>query len=142
MSRKKEGGKLNIFFILVFLLQLIVSNYVHLGPYVFICFIPLLTVLMPLNWRPASVMLAAFGLGLLLDLLSDGVPGLNAGAAVFCAALRKPFYRILVNSDRQDKTIRISRKSIGNTKYFSLLAACILAFSLAFVLLDSLDFSN
>ena len=78
-----------LFFILVFLLQLAISNYLNLGPWITISLIPFLIVQIPLQRSPHVVMLAAFGLGLLLDWLSAGVLGLNAFAAVMSAAPRR-----------------------------------------------------
>lgn len=143
MSGKKDNGNsLLLFCILVFILQLILSNYVHFGPYVHICLLPLLIALMPFNWRPSSTLLVSFALGLLLDLLSDGVIGLNAGAAVCCAAPKKYLYHLTTNSDRQDRSASVSRKRIGNAKYFTFLAVCAAVFTLAYVLLDCMDLQN
>lgn len=131
-----------IFYVLVFIIQLIISNYVHLGPYFFICLLPLIIINLPLNWRPVPVMLFAFGIGLLLDILSGSILGLNAGAAVFASALKRPSYRLLVSRDRQDKTITATPKSIGYGKYFSFLTADIVLYSLAYVLLDCISFRS
>jgi hypothetical protein len=81
-------------------------------------------------------MLAAFGLGLGLDILSAGVPGLNAFAAVLAAAPRKFFYRILVNSDRQDKTEVPLLKDIGLFKYLKYLTVLVAIYLAAYILLD------
>ena len=105
------------YFVLLFLLQLVISDYVHLGPWICLNLIPLLILLIPLSFRPHAVLLIAFGLGLGLDLLSDGVPGLNAFAAVLAAAPRKFFYRTMVNADRQDKTEVPLMGEVGLVKY-------------------------
>ena len=93
-----------LFFVLVFLLQVAISDFLHLGPWVTVCVLPFLILQIPLSRTPHAVMLSAFGLGLLLDFLSAGALGLNAFAAVMAAAPRRFLYRILVNNDRQDKT--------------------------------------
>ena len=67
-----------IYCVLLFLLQLVLSDYVHLGPWVSLCLLPLLILQIPLSRSPHGVMLIAFGLGLGLDILSDGVPGAKA----------------------------------------------------------------
>lgn len=140
MSGRKNDNHRTIFFTMVFIIQLIISNYVHLGPYVYICLLPLIIAGMPMKWRPSFVMIVSFGLGLLLDLLSDGTLGLNAGAAVFCSALRKQSYRLIISRDRQDKTIYVSPKTAGTVKFFSFLVTGIITYTLAYVLLDCLDF--
>lgn len=129
-----------IFFALVFLLQLIVSDYLHLGPWISICLIPFLILHISLSRSPHAVMLIAFALGLGLDVLSDGVPGLNAFAAVTAAAPRKLFYRFFVNSDRQDKTEVPLLKEIGFVKYLKYLVSVTAVYTAAYTLLDCVSF--
>ena len=131
----------NIFYcILVFLLQLVLTDYVHLGPYVFLCLVPYLILNIPLSRSPHVVMLLAFAIGLGLDILSDGVPGLNAAAAVLAAAPRRFFYRRLVNSDRQDKTEIPLPGEVGLLKYLKYLAAVTILYMAAYVALDCISF--
>ena len=128
------------YFVLLFLLQLVISDYVHLGPWICLNLIPLLILLIPLSYRPHAVLLIAFGLGLGLDLLSDGVPGLNAFAAVLAAAPRKFFYRTLVNADRQDKTEVPLISEVGLGKYLKYLAVLAAIYLVAYVLVDCISF--
>ena len=125
-----------IYCILLFLLQLVISDYVHLGPWITLCLLPLLILQIPRSRSPHVVMLIAFGLGLGLDILSDGVPGLNAFAAVLAAAPRKFFYRLLVNADRQDKTEVPLLRETGLLKYLGVLTAIYLA---AYTLVDCIS---
>ena len=57
------------YFVLLFLLQLVISDYVHLGPWICLNLIPLLILLIPLSFRPHAVLLIAFG--------DDGLEGLH-----------------------------------------------------------------
>lgn len=128
------------YFVLLFLVQLVISDYVHLGPWICLNLIPLLILLIPLSYRPHAVLLIAFGLGLGLDLLSDGVPGLNAFAAVLAAAPRKFFYRTMVNADRQDKTEVPLMGEVGLVKYLKYLAVLTAIYLVAYVLVDCISF--
>jgi len=125
-----------LYFVLLFLLQLAISDYVHLGPWVTVTLFPLLIVLLPLSWSPHKVMLAAFVMGLALDVFSNGVMGLNAFAAVTAAAPRRFLYRTLVNNDRQDETVLMTLRQAGFIKYFKFLLALAAIFLAAFILLD------
>jgi rod shape-determining protein MreD len=129
-----------LFFVLVFLLQLVISDFLHLGPWVTVCLLPFMILQIPLSRRPHVVMLSAFGLGLLLDFLSAGALGLNAFAAVMAAAPRRFLYRLLVNRDRQDKTEIPTLRSAGNAKYIKYLLALTAIYVIAFVLLDCVSF--
>ncbi|MBR1539032.1 MAG: hypothetical protein IJ636_05950 [Bacteroidales bacterium] len=125
-----------LFFVLVFLLQLIIADYLHLGPWVCLTLVPFLILNIPFSRSPHAVLLAAFGMGLALDVLSAGVPGLNAFAAVLAAALRRFFYRKLVNADRQDKTEVPLLKETGWLKYIKYLSALLAVYLAAYILLD------
>jgi hypothetical protein len=129
-----------LFFALLFILQLVISDYVHLGPWVCLTLIPLLILSIPLSHSPHAVLLIAFALGLGLDVLSDGVPGLNAFAAVLAAAPRKFFYRILVNADRQDKTEVPKIREVGLMKYLRYLGILTAIYLLAYIVLDCVSF--
>lgn len=128
-----------IYCILLFLLQLVISDYVHLGPWISLCLLPLLILLIPRSRSPHVVMLIAFGLGLGLDILSDGVPGLNAFAAVLAAAPRKFFYRLLVNADRQDKTEVPLLRETGLLKYLKYLGVLTAIYLAAYTLVDCIS---
>lgn len=125
-----------LFFTLVFLLQLVISDYVHLGPWLFLTLLPFLIISIPLNRSVHWVMLSAFAMGILLDVLSDGVVGLNAFAAVLAAAPRKFFYRILVNGDRQDDTLVSTPAQSGLVKYLKFLGAVTAVYVAGYLLLD------
>lgn len=129
-----------LFFVLLFILQLVISDYVHLGPWVTLTLIPLLIICIPLSRSPHAVMLIAFALGLGLDILSDGVPGLNAFASVLAAAPRKFFYRILVNADRQDKTEVPKIREVGLLKYLKYLGVITALYLAAYILVDCVSF--
>ena len=101
-----------IVYAVVILLQVIINNYVNLGPLVYICLIPLLIVYLPLDQKPYISLIIAFGLGLIIDILADGVLGLNAGAATLVALVYKPiFYPIFQKNNYSKKYIPPIRES-------------------------------
>ena len=125
-----------LYFILVFLLQLAITDYLNLGPWVTVCVLPLLILLLPLSWSPQRMMIVAFALGLGLDVLSAGVVGLHAFAAVMAAAPRRTLYHYLVNNDRQDATETLTLRQAGFGKYSKMLLALTALYLAAFILLD------
>lgn len=120
---------------LVFILQLAVNDFLHLGPYVFICLIPAVIATLPVSTRPQTAMLEAFLLGLLFDLLSDGVPGLNAASATLAASLLKPIYKHTITTERQNKPeVSISRVGFLKVLHYTALVTGI--YLLAYILID------
>lgn len=85
--------------VLLFLLQVMVANHIDLGPYIFIGLLPLILMHIPATTSDALRMVIAFALGLLLDIMTDGVPGLHAGAATVLGALCGTIYRNRINTD-------------------------------------------
>lgn len=74
-----------ILYCLIFILQILICNYVDIGAYVYICILPLIIINIPMKTNINITMLAAFGIGLLLDMFAGGVMGLNAAAATMLA---------------------------------------------------------
>lgn len=129
-----------LFFILVFILQLVLSDYVHPGPWVYLCLVPFLLMCIPLTRSPHVAMLLAFAIGLGVDVLSNGVPGLNAFAAVLAVAPRKFFYRLLVNADRQDRTEIPLPRETGMVKYLKYLGVLTAIYLAGYIALDCISF--
>jgi rod shape-determining protein MreD len=125
-----------LFFVLVFLVQLAISNFLNLGPWITISLIPFLILQIPLQRTPHVVMLSAFGLGLLLDWLSAGVLGLNAFAALMAAAPRRLLYRLIVNGERQEPLWIPLLRDTGLLKYLNYLLSLTAIYLAAFILLD------
>lgn len=125
-----------LYFVLLFLLQIILCNYLNLGVFVFFCFLPLFILNIPLSTRPAAVMLIAFSLGLLFDLLTQGLLGLNAAACTALAFSRKFIYRHTARRDRQDKIEVPDMKSIGTEKYLFYLLSCVALYVFVYVILE------
>ncbi len=119
----------------VILLQVIVNNHVNLGPMIYICLIPLLVIYLPLDQRPYISLIIAFGLGLIIDILSDGVLGLNAGAATLIALVYKPlFYPVFQKNNYSKKYIPpIAESDIWHhTLYLAIILAIYFLFYIAF----------
>lgn len=129
-----------VFCILVFILQLVVSRFLNFGPFIYVCFIPLVLSTIQLTDTPQRTMFISFLFALLFDLLSDGVLGLNASAAVIVAVLRKPMYRWLVNADRQDRTVVPLISDIGLVKYIKYLSAVVVLYLFIYILFDCISF--
>ena len=124
-----------IVYAVVILLQVILDNYVNLGPMIYVCLIPLLIVYLPLDQKPYISLIIAFGLGLLIDILADGVLGLNAGAATLVALVYRPiFYPVFQKNNYSKKYIPpISESGIWHhVLYMTIILAIYFAFYIAF----------
>ena len=67
-----------IAYILLLLAQLLLSNYFHVTPYIFLTILPVMVLCIPIRVGTVGAMLIAGLSGLAIDFLSEGVIGLNA----------------------------------------------------------------
>lgn len=125
-----------LFFVLLFLLQVIISDCLNLGPFVYICLIPVILLNIPMSTRIWVLLPEAFAIGLLLDMFSGGVLGLNSAAAVLLALCRRPVYKYIARRDRQDKTEIPDASNIGSDKYLMYLTASTALYLLAYTVID------
>ncbi|MCF0172736.1 MAG: hypothetical protein HUJ91_03265 [Bacteroidales bacterium] len=124
-----------IIYCVVIFTQIIVNNYVNLGPMVYICLLPLLIAYLPLEQPAWLSMLEAFAMGLAVDLLSDGVMGLNAGAAVLTAVVARPLFYPIFNKNNYSKKFipSMGESSLWvHLRYFGLILIVYFAFYISF----------
>ena len=86
-------------YLLLLLAQLLLSNYFTISPYVMVSILPVMVLCIPIRVGPAPAMAIAFVTGLLVDLLSEGLLGLNAFALVPVAFLRNPIIRLMFGEE-------------------------------------------
>lgn len=86
-------------FILLFVVQLLVWNYFNFLQYVFIVFLPVMLLCLPIERGSISLMLLAFVLGVAADFLVNGQLGLTALALVPVAALRRIVIQLVFGNE-------------------------------------------
>ena len=77
-----------IAYVLLLLAQLLMSNYFHVTPYIFLTILPVMVLCIPIRVGTAGAMFIACISGLVIDFLSEGVLGLNALALIPVAFAR------------------------------------------------------
>lgn len=125
-----------IFFFLIFLLQAILQGFIDINPTIQFCLLPMVIVALPYNWKIPAVMVASFGIGLAADFMSQGIPGINAGASVLVAAIRDVVYRRLISTDNRSAASTLSILSLGKIQYFKYIAFLSAAYCLLYIFLD------
>ena len=92
----------NTFWIAYFLLliaQLLISNYFVFTPYVMLSILPVMVLCIPIRIPRVWVLIIAFVSGLLIDILSEGLLGLNALALVPVAYVRENILRLVFGGE-------------------------------------------
>lgn len=97
-------------YLLLLVAQLVLSNYAVFTPYLMISILPAMVLCIPSRVGTVGAMLIAFASGLTVDLLSEGILGLNALALVPVALVRTPVIGSIFGRDlfarKEDFSIR------------------------------------
>ncbi len=121
----------SVYFIALFLLQILLFNYVLIGtdlyPFVFLLFV----ILLPIEIERITVLLSAFVLGLFLDFSTDMV-AINTIALSFAAFIRSGVLALLSPSDGYEPGKLPSIKNYGLAWFTYYSVIMIFAFSFVF----------
>ena len=86
-------------YILLLIAQVLICNYFHFTPYLTLTLLPALILCLPTRLSTAAGMLIAFVTGITVDLLAEGVVGLNAFALVPVGLLRRGLVRFVFGEE-------------------------------------------
>lgn len=90
MSTENRNSPI-LFVAIVCLVQIIIYKYLSLTPYLVICLLPGMLAYLAKEWNSLKSMIIAFLLGIAIDVLADGVVGLNAASLVLTALVLPVF---------------------------------------------------
>ncbi len=125
-----------VVYILFLIVQMIICNYFRLTPYVMLSLLPIMVLCIPIRVGTIPTMLIAFVSALLVDLLSEGLLGLNAMAILPVALLRKDIIRLVFGDEmfsrRED--FSLNRSGTGKVSVAILLAQAL--FLLVYIWID------
>ena len=94
---KKSGFWL--IYIILLVAQLLLSTYANFTQYVMVTMLPVMVLCMPIRMGTVLAMVIAFATGLSVDLLSEGLLGLNALALVPVAFARNSIIRLIFGGE-------------------------------------------
>ena len=97
-------------FVVLTIVQMLICNYFHLSAYLMLSILPVMVLCLPLRVGTTGAMIIAFITGLLVDLLAEGMLGLNALALVPVAYARKGVIRLIFGDElfarKEDFSVR------------------------------------
>ena len=111
-----RNGHYFLSFFLLLVLQILICNYLNLSLYVTLSILPVLILMLPIQYGTVFAMLLAFVSGLAVDFLSEGVIGLNALALVPVALTRKSIIYLVFGSEFFARKENISLHKHGAAK--------------------------
>lgn len=97
-------------FVVLTIVQMLICNFFHLSAYLMLTILPVMVLCLPLRVGTTGAMIIAFVTGFLVDLLAEGMLGLNTLALVPVAYARKGIIRLIFGDElfarKEDFSIR------------------------------------
>lgn len=125
-----------ILYVLLLICQIVLCNYSPLGPYIMLSVLPAMVLCIPLKINTSVCMLIAFGSGLAVDWLSEGLVGINAASVVPVALARKPIARIFFGEDLLSRKDSFSFNKYGVAKISAAILTSLAIFLGIYIMLD------
>lgn len=131
-----------MFFATLLIIQIVLSKYANVGPYIYLCCLPLIVIYLPLYQETFLSMLTAFGCGLAVDVLCDGIVGLNAAASVALAAVRKPLFAAFFTRDNLERAVIPTIHETGVMRHINYIFISLLIYFIVYICLDSVGMES
>lgn len=105
--------KIFLTYCILIVAQLIISNYFNLSPYIMLTILPVMVLCLPTKIDTVISMFIAFATGLVIDLFSEGVIGINILALIPVAFCRKTIIRFIFGEEMISRNDSFSIKKNG-----------------------------
>lgn len=128
---------LGIFLILI---QILVSGYINIWPMLYIAVFPFVLIILPPQANRFIFLIMAFLFGLIADIFTDSIPGLNAAATTALAFFKRPALKPLINKSSLETMHEITEYSLGFSKFALYTLTLYMIFFIFYMGLDSFGF--
>ena len=102
-TEMKTEQNTTLMYILLVIAQILVCNFINVGPYVFISILPAIILCLPPTIPCILLMLLASVSGLAVDWLAEGIIGLNMASILPVAFIRNPLCRLLFGREHMER---------------------------------------
>lgn len=126
-----------LIYVLLVIAQILLTHFLRVSPYLTLCILPVLVLCIPIRVNTAVAMLIAFVTGLTVDLVGEGVLGLNTLALVPVGFLRNRIIQLVFGSEvfARGEDFSARRNGLGKVALAVLIAEAV--FFLIFVWVDA-----
>lgn len=132
----KNDNTLILKLVVLLIMQLVVTDYLNLGPLVCVSILPLIIFALPTSTSPALMMSIAFVCGCMVDGIAEGIWGINAFSLVLVAALRNFIVNILIDRELILRRLPIDMKKYGWPNILLCVTILTAVFFLAYCICD------
>ena len=109
---------------LLVIIQMVICNYFHLSSYVLLSILPVMVLCIPIRISTPATLCIAFVTGFLVDLLSEGLLGINTLSIVPVAFLRTVIIQLVFGEEvfARNEDFSIKKSGLGKVSIALLLA--------------------
>lgn len=111
----KTGQNFWLYYILMVMIQVIVTNYFHVSPLLTLSLLPAMILCLPADMSTVAALVVAFATGLAVDGVSEAELGLNAASLVLAAFARRSVIKSIFDKETVERgnTISIRKNGLG-----------------------------
>lgn len=126
--------------VFLILMQILVSGYINIWPMLYIAVFPFVLIVLPPQANRFIFLIMAFFLGIIVDIFTDSIPGLNAAATTALAFFKIPTLKLLQNKSTLESMHGVTEYSLGFSKFTLYTIILYMIFFLFYMGLDSFGF--
>lgn len=121
---------------LLVVIQMVIYNYFHLSAFVLLSILPVMVLCIPIRFSTPVALIIAFITGFIVDLLSEGLLGINTLSLVPVAFLRTIIIQLVFGEEvfARNEDFSIKKSGLGKVSLALLIAQSI--FLLIYILAD------
>lgn len=123
--------------VMLVLAQGALDNYVNTSVFLDLTLCIFILLALPFKWGTVPVMLTGFTIGIVVDILGNGIPGMSAAAMTAAGLCRKGILNLTAPGEKEK---RQSMETLGTRKFIFYSASVILVYLAVYILLDSSGF--
>ncbi len=127
-----------LYCLFILVIQAIFSQFIYLSPYVLILLSPCIILRAPLKFNSLVLMIIAFFLGIIGDIMTNTLIGINSFSLIIIAALRNPILKLTYPLQKWTLRDSPSLSTMGVSRYSLYVVLCYILFTTSFSLLDTM----
>ena len=125
-----------LIYVLLIIAQMLLTHFLRVSPYLTLCILPVMVLCIPIRVNTIGAMLIAFVTGLIVDLVGEGVLGLNTLALVPVGFFRNQIIQLVFGTEvfARGEDFSARRNGVGKVALAALIAEAV--FFLLFIWVD------
>lgn len=107
------------YYLVLLVAQVLICNYLRVSPYLMLSILPVLVLTLPLRISTIGALFIAFASGLCVDMLAEGIIGINTVALLPVALVRRTLAKLLFGDELFARKEDFSIRRNGFAKVFA-----------------------